>query len=300
MTATKLLVTIAVLAFVSLLFTHTAHSYSSNNGKYNVRRASFASLQALRSSSILRMSDLKGVNTMEIKELGGQRGHDEDVLIEITTKHPFLSKRKAVSKMSSVTYEDFDEGSIESYEDAFDDGRVYQEFQEETKVEKVLDSSAGKFLGILLQPSTLLLFMWAAGNWSTWMQKTWVQKFLKIFGRGKLAKNATDDPDAKPVVLAEDLPFQTFECEKCQMQMKPAKGRAEVIFGKARFRCSRCGSKADAYFDIDDMTDPRAVARAERVKREEERRARYEDLEEDEEDLDEEGDDEDYDDDEDQ
>ena len=100
----------------------------------------------------------------------------------------------------------------------------------------------------------------------------------------KLAKNSYD-PDAKPVVLMEDLPFQTFECEKCQMQMKPAKGRAEVIFGKARFRCSRCGSKADAYFDIDDMTDPRAVARAERVRKEEERRSSYEDLEEDEENM---------------
>ena len=106
--------------------------------------------------------------------------------------------------------------------------------------------------------------------------------------------------NAKPVVLAEDLPFQTFECEKCQMQMKPAKGRAEVIFGKARFRCSRCGSKADAYFDIDDMTDPRAVARAERVKKEEERRARYEDLEDGDDDMEDDEDNvEDYDDDDD-
>ena len=146
--------------------------------------------------------------------------------------------------MSSVTYEDVDQDAIESYDDAFEDGRVYQEYQEETKVENVLDSSAGKFLGILLQPSTLLLFMWAAGNWSTWMQKTWVQKFLKIFGRGKLANS--NDPAAKPVVLMEDLPFQTFECEHCQMQINPPKDRSEVIFGKARLRASRAGRQVGA------------------------------------------------------
>ena len=42
------------------------------------------------------------------------------------------------------------------------------------------------------------------------------------------------------------------------MEMRPARGRAEAIFGRPRFRCSRCGSKASAYFDVDDMSDPRA------------------------------------------
>lgn len=45
------------------------------------------------------------------------------------------------------------------------------------------------------------------------------------------------------------------------MEMRPAKGRADVILGRERFRCSRCGAKAAAYFNIDDMEDPRAVAR---------------------------------------
>ena len=35
------------------------------------------------------------------------------------------------------------------------------------------------------------------------------------------------DPDAKPVVLMEDLPFQTFECEMSADET--SKGRAEVI-----------------------------------------------------------------------
>ena len=50
------------------------------------------------------------------------------------------------------------------------------------------------------------------------------------------------------------------------MEMRPARGRAQVILGRERFRCSRCGAKASAYFDIDDMNDPRAVARMERMK----------------------------------
>lgn len=52
--------------------------------------------------------------------------------------------------------------------------------------------------------------------------------------------------------------------------MRPAVGRAEFIFSKPRFRCARCGSKASAYFDVDDMSDPRAVARKERLEKEEE------------------------------
>lgn len=268
---------VAIAALIVLLLARTVQSYRSLSGGISRHHHS------QRSHLSRNFKKTQGRSILRMKGLGDPGDNNEQVVVEITTKRPFTSSNR-VHKMSSVTYEEFDQDAIESYDDAFEDGRVYQEYQEETKVEKVLDSSAGKFLGILLQPSTLLLFMWAAGNWSTWMQKTWVQKFLKIFGRGKLAKNS-NDPDAKPVVLMEDLPFQTFECEKCQMQMKPAKGRAEVIFGKARFRCSRCGSKADAYFDIDDMTDPRAVARAERVRKEEERRSSYEDLEEDEENM---------------
>lgn len=50
------------------------------------------------------------------------------------------------------------------------------------------------------------------------------------------------------------------------MEMRPARGRAQVILGRERFRCSRCGAKASAYFNIEDMNDPRAVARLERLK----------------------------------
>jgi len=54
------------------------------------------------------------------------------------------------------------------------------------------------------------------------------------------------------------------------MELRPARGRAEKIFGRERFRCSKCGAKASAYFDIDDLNDPRAVARLERIAKEKE------------------------------
>lgn len=61
---------------------------------------------------------------------------------------------------------------------------------------------------------------------------------------------------------------QTFECEKCHMQLMPAKGRASFIMGKPTFRCARCGAKAASYFDIHDMDDERAAARKERLENE--------------------------------
>ena len=54
------------------------------------------------------------------------------------------------------------------------------------------------------------------------------------------------------------------------MELRPARGRAQAIFGKERFRCQKCGAKASSYFDIDDLNDPRAVERLERLAREKE------------------------------
>ena len=52
------------------------------------------------------------------------------------------------------------------------------------------------------------------------------------------------------------------------MELKPAKGRAKAIFARPTFRCQKCGAKASSYFDIDDLEDPRAVARLERLEKE--------------------------------
>lgn len=72
----------------------------------------------------------------------------------------------------------------------------------------------------------------------------------------------------KDVVSARDT-SEVLECEKCRMQMMPAKGRAAAILDKPSFRCARCGSKAAAYFDIHNLDDPRAVARLKRLENEE-------------------------------
>lgn len=135
-----------------------------------------------------------------------------------------------------------------------------------------------------------------------WSKVSWLQKFLFIFGKGELggkkknngAIGSSSSSSSTAVSDVEDTPYQIFECEKCRMELRPAKGRAQFIFGRDRFRCSRCGSKASAYFDINDMSDPRAVARLERIEREkeeEELRGSDEDQDNEEEDEDEDDDD---------
>lgn len=122
-------------------------------------------------------------------------------------------------------------------------------------------------IGILFNPLTLVLALYFSSV--AWSNVVWFQQILKLFGKGKLVENKNSkDKTQSPSV--EDLPFQTFECQKCGMELRPARGRAEKIFGRERFRCSKCGAKASAYFDIDDLTDPRAVARLERIAREKE------------------------------
>jgi rubredoxin len=87
-----------------------------------------------------------------------------------------------------------------------------------------------------------------------------------MFGKGELVRKADGTVETAAAAALKDLPFQTFECESCGLEMRPAKGRADVILGRERFRCSRCGAKASAYFNVDDLEDPRAVARLERIK----------------------------------
>ena len=166
---------------------------------------------------------------------------DKNIIIEVVTRRPTSSKDSTKITASNS---------------------LYKQIKEEKALrDKVIDSGFGKFIGMVLNPTTLLLGMYVATY--GWSGVIWLQRFLKIFGMGTLAKNSKNK-----TVPVEDLPFQTYECEKCGMQMKPARGRATAIFGKERFRCSRCGAKAEAYFDIDDLNDPRAVERLERLEKE--------------------------------
>jgi len=146
---------------------------------------------------------------------------------------------------------------------AFDS--VYEDVVEEkTVIEKAVDSPLSKVLEVCFNPTTLLLAVYLSSI--GWSKVTWLQQILKIFGKGTLVKKN----DGSAEVEVEELPFQIFECEKCKMEMRPARGRAEKIFARKRFRCPRCGSKAGAFFDVDNMEDPRAVERLERLKQEKE------------------------------
>ena len=66
--------------------------------------------------------------------------------------------------------------------------------------------------------------------------------------------------------LKKKSDFDIYECEVCQMELRPAKGRAQIVLGKPHFRCPKCGAKAEKFFNIFDMKDERAKTRWERIK----------------------------------
>lgn len=169
---------------------------------------------------------------------------DESVIIELVLTRPLSIKD---SKTNIIAYD-----------------AVYKESKEDV-FETVIDSPLLNVIGILFNPLTLVLALYFSSV--AWSNVVWFQQILKLFGRGKLVENKSNK-DKTPSV--EDLPFQTFECQKCGMELRPARGRAEKILGRERFRCSKCGAKASAYFDIDDLNDPRAIARLERIATEKE------------------------------
>ena len=174
-------------------------------------------------------------------------GEEKDIVIEIVAK-----KRTEIN-----------DKQIDIVGGAYN--TVYRERKEEV-VEKVLDSPISAVFGILFNPTTMVLALYFSSI--AWTKVKWINNLLKMFG---VKGNVNEDKNAvKGTKPADDLPFQIFECSKCQMEMRPAKGRAEVIFGRERFRCSRCGAKASAYFNVDDLTDPRAIERLERIAKEKE------------------------------
>ncbi len=59
--------------------------------------------------------------------------------------------------------------------------------------------------------------------------------------------------------------FPVYECDQCLYQMRPAKDTISLFFADSLFRCPRCGSKGNAFFDIDDPSDPRYHKRLQRL-----------------------------------
>jgi len=126
----------------------------------------------------------------------------------------------------------------------------------------IMDSPVGRVVGVVFNP-----MMFVTSSYVVLMSGNVIfQTFKTILTKLGVVKK---DENAPPTAAELDkMPYQIFECEVCQIQLRPAKGRAESIFGRERFRCSRCGSKAESYFNIDDMEDVRAVDRKERLEQE--------------------------------
>eukprot|EP01039_Chlorochromonas_danica_P010378 gene10378-11493_t len=138
---------------------------------------------------------------------------------------------------------------------------LYKE-EKVNKTHVMLDRVVGKVLTVVFNPVffVLSIYFFLVGY------KKICDFFGGIFSRFSGKKNVEAVPAA---AVKEATAFQVFECEKCHMQLRPAKGRGKKVLSNPRFRCSTCGSPASAYFDIDDMSDERAVERLERLKREE-------------------------------
>lgn len=131
---------------------------------------------------------------------------------------------------------------------------VYKDAGSE-KVGLTLDSPGTKILEIIFNPIALVfaLYFVLVGYTQVGAMINSVLATLRLRKRDNVAATAVDEP------------FQVYECDNCGMQMRPAKGRVHKILNKERFRCARCGARASAYFNIDDMSDPRAVARKKRL-----------------------------------
>jgi hypothetical protein len=99
---------------------------------------------------------------------------------------------------------------------------VYEVEKEDT-VSMVLDSPVTKVFHLMTNPIALVLALYFSING--------YNKFNEIaaFFR-KRSKSAKEGEGG----VQEALPYQVFECESCEMQMRPARGRADKIFGRER------------------------------------------------------------------
>jgi hypothetical protein len=180
-----------------------------------------------------------------LRSLGSDNGRQEaPLVIEIVAK-------RTVSERSA-------DQQLVAYNSAYGD----EDDEQEDRMGSIMDSQTmSTVVDVVTNPMSLIMVGYAIFFGTTFVSGL-VMTILRQLGLFK-----KPEPTAAEKKL-QDVPFQVFECEVCQMQLRPAKGRAEMVFGRRLFRCSRCGSKADAYFNIEDMSDPRAVLRQERLDRE--------------------------------
>lgn len=201
-------------------------------------------------ANIVKNKFIKG-QKIQLSKLYSQNSDSDPIIFEVITK-------KVVSEIGQNTKYDQEYASdIVAYESVYNDDK-------EDRVSIIMDNKVfSKISTVLTNPLALLMSIYLIIIFYNKIGDSF-NSFLSIFSKTK--KDKRQDSTLTKLV---ELPYQVFECENCQMQMRPAKGRAEKIFGREKFRCSRCGAKASAYFNIDDLNDPRAVARIEKIQQEE-------------------------------
>ncbi len=74
-------------------------------------------------------------------------------------------------------------------------------------------------------------------------------------------RSALDEPVGKftSATLAEQSELKEFQCSSCGFTIFPARGREGKFFPDS-FRCPNCGARKEAFFDMNDLSDPRTVA----------------------------------------
>lgn len=268
----KLTISLQSLIIKKILFVHPTiknHRIYTNTNTYNQMNRLYCSptLNSNNDDIIIGNKLMNSNDNNVVKPL----------VIEIVTTKTIRESRGSIRDDQQLQQQQQDDiNNNISYETIYND-------EKEDRVSTIVDNrTISQVLGLITNPLALLLFIYTVLLGYNKVVDTWNNIISLIFKRKGKDKSSNSNSNSKGNITSSsntqlqstvntiiDLPFQIYECEICQMQMRPAKGRAEKIFSRERFRCARCGSKASAYFNIDDMNDARAVARMERLQEEE-------------------------------
>ena len=269
----KLTISLQSLIIKKILFVHPTikshRIYTNINTYYQMNRLHCSSTLNNNNDDIIIGNKLMNNNDNNVVK---------PLVIEIVTTKTIRESRGSIRDDQQLQQQQQDDiNNNISYETIYNDDK-------EDRVSTIVDNrTISQVLGLITNPLALLLFIYTVLLGYNKVVDTWNNLISLIFKRkgkdnssnsntnnkGSITSSSSNTQLQSTVNTIIDLPFQIYECEICQMQMRPAKGRAEKIFSRERFRCARCGSKASAYFNIDDMNDTRAVARMERLQQEE-------------------------------
>lgn len=143
--------------------------------------------------------------TFSLRELSRLRYHDKSQHLRYKFDLSALSKEDSSKPIiiEIITKSKFEQQkeTTETTFTAYD--TVYKE-QKEGIVERVIQSPVAGIVQVLFNPTTMLLALYLSS--AGWSKMTWLQKFLKLFGKGTLATKPGETKAAEPT-------FQIFECE---------------------------------------------------------------------------------------